>query len=75
MSQRTIEANFECPHCGAGYSFGEDAIYTDDVEDECAEKCDSCGGWFQVTCEHVEVELNTVKAPEAIIAQMKERRR
>jgi len=65
----TIEAEYECPHCGAGYSMGDDAIYTDHVSDGCALQCEDCGGWYQLQCESVEVHLAATAAPaEAIPA-------
>ena len=49
---------YECPHCGQGYEIGaNDAIFIDDVEDECETTCDKCGGKFQLYCESIRVEM------------------
>ena len=60
-----IEAEYECPHCGQGLVMGGNAVYADDVEDECARQCDSCKGWYQLVCESVEVYLVATKAAYA----------
>lgn len=69
--RRKIEAEYECPHCGTGYTMGDDAIYTDHVEDECAMQCDDCGGWYQLRCESVEVTMAATAAPAAAIPASK----
>jgi transcription elongation factor Elf1 len=59
-----IEAEFECPHCDAGFVVGDDAIYTNDIADECASQCSVCGEWYQLQCESVEVHMKATKAPK-----------
>jgi len=53
---------YECPHCHEVYAVYEDDQYANDVVDECARQCDSCGKWFQVVCTHVEIHLESYKA-------------
>jgi len=57
-----INAWFDCPHCSAGFEIGDDAIYTDEIEDECASQCPECGGWYQLRCVDVVVEMEATKA-------------
>lgn len=67
MRKPMIEAEYECPHCGAEYEMQDDAIYTDHVTDEYALQCEDCGEWYQLQCESVEVHLAATKAPESVI--------
>lgn len=62
MSRIEITADYDCPHCGAGYTIGDDAPFVDNIEDECAEQCDECKGWFQVRCASVHIEMECIKA-------------
>ncbi len=57
-----LEAEYTCPHCGTGYDIGDDAIYRDDIQDECASQCDECGEWYQVRCVSVDVVMEATKA-------------
>lgn len=62
MARVEINAEFDCPHCGAGFSIGDDAVFTDHMDDECAEKCSECGQWYQLRCASVDVEMECRKA-------------
>ena len=64
-----IEAWFDCPHCGAGFTTNEDAIYTDEVEDECASQCSECKEWYQLRCVSVDIELEATKAKHPRVDQ------
>jgi predicted RNA-binding Zn-ribbon protein involved in translation (DUF1610 family) len=57
-----IKVTFDCPHCGQGYEIGDDAIYTDDIEDECASQCPECGRYYQLRCVDVVVKMEATKA-------------
>ena len=51
---------YDCPHCGQGYEIGaNDAIFIDNIEDECETTCDKCNGKFQLYCHSIEVEMRT----------------
>ena len=57
-----ITAEFDCPHCGQGFELDDNAIYTDDIEDECASQCEKCNGWYQLRCVSVNVEMECTTA-------------
>jgi predicted anti-sigma-YlaC factor YlaD len=68
MRTPRIEAEYECPHCGYGYTLaGSDSIFTDHVTDECAQQCEDCGGWYQLKCESVDVYMSATAAPASVI--------
>lgn len=68
MSGDTTRIDFDCPHCGMGFSEeASEALYESDVEDKTAKQCDSCKGWIQVQCIRVEIELECTKAPQSVI--------
>jgi len=61
------KTDFDCPHCGQGFEISAgDAIFTDHVEDECAEKCSECGEWYQLRCVSVSVEMECTKCPDEL---------
>lgn len=61
MRGDTERVEFDCPHCGHGFSMeAGDAIYTDHVEDECSETCQSCGGQYQLRCASVHIEMESI---------------
>ncbi len=39
---------------------GQDGIFTDHVEDECESQCSECGGYYQLRCVSVEVEMEAI---------------
>jgi uncharacterized Zn-finger protein len=62
MSGRDSRVEFDCPHCGTVFSMeAGDAIYTDNVEDECSEICQSCGKRYQLRCGSVSIEMECTK--------------
>ena len=68
MSGDTEKIEFDCPHCGMGFSeTAGDALYESDVDDGTAEQCDHCKGWIQLQCVRVEIELECTKAPQSVI--------
>jgi len=60
MPRFKIECDYDCPHCGQGYTIGDSGIYIDDVEDETDTTCDECGGRFQLFCSDVQVVMETI---------------
>jgi transcription elongation factor Elf1 len=67
IARENFSAEFDCPHCDAGFTMSDDAIYVDDIEDKCCHQCSACGGWYQLQCVDVEVILEATKAPEHLI--------
>ena len=50
--------SYDCPHCGQGWEMSaSDAIFEDNIEDECETTCDACGGTFQLFCGRIDVEM------------------
>ena len=46
-----------------GYSMeAGDALYTNEVEDECASQCPVCKEWYQLQCVSVSIEKAATKA-------------
>jgi hypothetical protein len=39
---------------------GQGGIFTDDVEDGCESQCRECGGYYQLRCVSVEVEMEVI---------------
>ncbi|HUX65754.1 MAG TPA: hypothetical protein VMV42_01270 [archaeon] len=58
----TDAGEYECPHCHESYVAADDDQYADDVIDECARQCETCGKWFQIVCESVEIYLASYPA-------------
>lgn len=70
MRGDTERVDFDCPHCGMGFSMeAGDAICTDHVEDECSEKCQACGKEYQLRCVSVSVEMECTKTPDKLIGK------
>lgn len=61
MSRVEIECEFDCPHCGQGFTMDDSGIYVDDVEDECESQCSVCGGAYQLRCVSVDVEMEAFR--------------
>jgi len=52
---------YDCPHCGATWAMRvKDALYVDNVSDDCETKCTECGGLYQLRCVSVEVEMEAI---------------
>ena len=64
MASPEVDCEYDCPHCGQGYSFDTNAIYADDIADDCKRICQKCGGKYQLRCVAVAIELEVVKANE-----------
>ena len=62
MAVTTDAGEYECPHCHETYVANDDDQYADDLTDECARQCQTCGKWFQVVCVFVDVFLETFPA-------------
>ena len=63
MRLELLKAEFECPYCGQGFELdASEAMHIDHIRDECSEKCEACGGMYQLRCVYVEVFLSCTKA-------------
>ena len=68
--KREHKAEFDCPHCGQGFEIDAcDAVFTDHVRDNCAEKCSTCGEWYQLVCVDVDIEMECTKATADVIGK------
>ena len=57
--------DFDCPHCGMGFSVtASDALYESQIEEETCEKCQHCGEYYQLEVELVDIVLGCIKAPQ-----------
>lgn len=66
MRGDTERVDFDCPHCGMGFSMmAGDAIFADNVEDGCSEKCQACGELYQLWCASVSIEMACTKFVQA----------
>ena len=73
MRRAQDKTEFDCPHCGQGYTIdiGE-AVFMDDAEDEAASQCEECKGWYQLQVESAEIVMVATKAPDTIVGQMQQ---
>ena len=68
MRGDTERVDFDCPHCGMGFSMeAGEALFIVHIEDECSETCQACGKHYQLRCASVHIEMECTKAPESVI--------
>ena len=67
MAGDTARVDFDCPHCGMGFSMeAGEALFIDHVEDDFSEKCQSCGEHYQLRCASVHIEMECTKATQEL---------